>query len=283
MTESAWHLRTLTPRDVDEAIEWAASEGWNPGLNDRHCFMATDPCGFLGGFLDDEMVATISVVKYGRDFGFLGFYIVRPDFRGQGYGLRTWNAGLEYLNGRNIGLDGVVDQQENYRKSGFKLAYRNIRYQGEGGGEAPMDPSIVNLDSMPVQAVVDYDREFFPDDRTAFVQCWIQQPGIHALGIVNDGLLAGYGVIRPCLEGFKIGPLFAESGTLARLLFRALCSRVDSDQPVFLDTPESNPDAVALARENRMIRVFETARMYSRETPALPLQKIFGVTTFELG
>jgi hypothetical protein len=29
--------------------------------------------------------------------------------------------------------------------------------------------------------------------------------------------------------------------------------------------------------------VFETARMYTSDFPQLPLEKIFGVTTFELG
>ena len=31
---------------------------------------------------------------------------------------------------RVIGLDGVVAQQQNYRKSGFELAYANVRYGG---------------------------------------------------------------------------------------------------------------------------------------------------------
>jgi len=94
------------------------------------CYFTVDPQGFLIGQLDDDPVATISMVKYGQFFGFLGFYIVKPECRGKGYGMAIWQAGMHYLKGCNIGLDGVVDQQENYKKSGFKLAYRNIRYQG---------------------------------------------------------------------------------------------------------------------------------------------------------
>ena len=63
-------------------------------------------------------------------FAFLGFYIVRPDLRGRGYGLRIWNAAVDHAGGRTIGLDGVVAQQENYKKSGFRLAYANVRYGG---------------------------------------------------------------------------------------------------------------------------------------------------------
>ena len=84
----------------------------------------------------------ISAVRYGSGFGFIGFYIVRPNFRGQGYGLQIWNAAMARLAGRTIGLDGVVAQQDNYRKSGFVLAWNNARFEGLGGGPRPADGAI---------------------------------------------------------------------------------------------------------------------------------------------
>jgi hypothetical protein len=30
---------------LDQAMEWAAAEGWNPGLNDADCFHTADPTG----------------------------------------------------------------------------------------------------------------------------------------------------------------------------------------------------------------------------------------------
>lgn len=111
--------------DVQRMARWAGDENWNPGNTDAHAFFAADPGGFLIGRLDGEPVACISVVKYGQAFGFLGFYIVRPELRGKGYGLEIWRAGMARLAGRNIGLDGVVALQGNYRKSGFRLAWNN--------------------------------------------------------------------------------------------------------------------------------------------------------------
>jgi predicted GNAT family N-acyltransferase len=40
----------------------------------------------------------------------LGFYIVKKDYRGQGDGIQIWKAALNHLSGRNIGLDGVLEQ-----------------------------------------------------------------------------------------------------------------------------------------------------------------------------
>jgi hypothetical protein len=77
-------IRTLRSEEISLAIDWAAGEGWNPGLGDAACFAAADPHGFLVGELDGQPVATISCVDYGDGFSFLGLYIVRKDLRGRG-------------------------------------------------------------------------------------------------------------------------------------------------------------------------------------------------------
>jgi GNAT superfamily N-acetyltransferase len=233
--------------------------------------------------LGDEPIATISVVKYGDSFGFLGFYIVKPEYRGKGYGIQIWNAGLAYLRGRTIGLDGVVDQQSNYRNSGFRLAYRNIRYRGTGGGYFSNESGIVQLSTLPFDEIYAYDKPFFPDDRMQFLKCWIDQPQSTALGILQNRTLAGYGVLRTCRSGCKIGPLFADSPELAERLFLALKAHAPEGAPIFLDTPAVNSAAVALAKRHNMTVVFETARMYTGKNPDVPLNRVFGVTTFELG
>ena len=52
---------------------------------------------------------------------------------------------------------------------------------------------------------------------------------------------------------------------------------------MFLDVPEPNRDAVALARSRGLAPVFETARMYTGAVRDVAIHRIFGVTTFELG
>jgi GNAT superfamily N-acetyltransferase len=130
MMEDRFRMRAMRPDEIALAADWAAAEGWNPGLADAMCFGVVDPEGFLLGELDGAPAATISVINYDDRFAFLGFYIVRPDLRGCGYGWRMWQAGLAHAASRTIGLDGVLAQQENYKTSGFALAYRNVRHGG---------------------------------------------------------------------------------------------------------------------------------------------------------
>jgi ribosomal protein S18 acetylase RimI-like enzyme len=283
MSTPNYIVRNMTRTELDLAVEWAAAEGWNPGLHDADSFYAADPNGFLIGLLDDEPIAVISVVKYGADFGFLGFYIVKPEYRGQGYGLKIWNAGMESLQGRNVGLDGVVAQQENYKRSGFQLAYNNRRYEGSGGGEVDSDAQLVPLSYLAFDTVAAYDQPFFPADRTTFLRHWLTLPESTVLGWMQDDQLAGYGMVRLCRNGYKIGPLFADTPDIAQKLFLALKACVPQGAALFLDTPETNPAAVELAQNAGMTMVFETARMYTGALPNLPIERLYGVTTFELG
>jgi hypothetical protein len=100
--------------------EWAAAEGWNPGLYDAACFYETDPDGFFLGELDGEPIACLSCVAYDDSFGFVGHYIVRPEFRGLGHGIQVWRAGMARLGTRNVGFDGVLAQVGNYGRSGLR-------------------------------------------------------------------------------------------------------------------------------------------------------------------
>ncbi len=78
-------------------------------------------------------------------------------------------------------------------------------------------------------------------------------------------------------------PLFADDEHVADSLFCTLCGHAPLGAPVFLDTPEPNSAALDLAKRHHMHPVFETVRMYTREDPGLPIDRIFGVTSFELG
>jgi ribosomal protein S18 acetylase RimI-like enzyme len=273
-------IRSMTQADLATAIGWAAAEGWNPGHADAGPFLAEDSGGFLMGWLEDQPVASISVIRYETGFGFLGFYIVAPRHRGQGHGIALWRAGMARLEGRVVGLDGVVDQQANYRKSGYVLAHRNIRYGGVVAVDAPTDPRLVAPDDPG--AIIAFDQPFFPAPRTRFLAAWLAAPGHVVRALIEDGEITGYGVLRPCREGAKIGPLFAANEADADLLFRALASQTPPG-PVFLDPPEPNAAALRLTERHGMTPSFETARMYRGPAPELPLQRIFGITSFELG
>jgi GNAT superfamily N-acetyltransferase len=275
------NIRTMRADEIALAADWAAAEGWNPGLADAACFATVDPQGWFIAELDGAPAATVSCVNYDERFAFLGFYMVRAELRGRGLGLRIWNAAIAHAGGRVIGLDGVVAQQENYKKSGFQLAYANIRYGGSLAAP-PAPQGIIALRDVPFAMVEASDATVFPAPRPAFLRAWIGTPGHIGCALMRDGALAGWGVIRPCRSGRKIGPLVADASATAEAVLSALLAQAGGGE-IFLDVPAVNRDATRLAQSLGLKPVFETARMYTGAIPQLALGRVFGVTTFELG
>ena len=196
---------------------------------------------------------------------------------------------MQHAGDRIVGLDGVVAEQDTYRRSGFDLAYRNVRYGGLApanfsGGSAG-DVEIVSLDA-PTDELVEFDRTVFPAARNRFLHCWLTAPGHVARAARVNGTFAGYGVIRPCRSGYKIGPLFALDQSIAEALTADLLGSLE-EKPgaceVYLDVPEPNGEAAALAEALGLAPVFETARMYTGAHPNIALERVFGVSSFELG
>ena len=286
MTPDDMHIRGMTRDELDVLVEWAAREGWNPGLDDAEVFWNADPDGFVAAEIGAELIGGGSIVAYDTRYGFMGFFIMRPDYRGRGLGDRLWNERKRRLltrldPGASIGMDGVFDMQEYYARGGFRFVCRDLRFEGRGM-KSPYPQEIVEASFLPFERIDLYDRRHFPAPRSGFLRSWIQRPGGHALAVMEDDAMRGYGVMRPCRTGHKIGPLFAVNASVAERLLVALGSRVPGE-PIFLDVPEINRDALALVARHGMKEVFGCARMVLGPIPKLPDAEIFGVTTFELG
>jgi hypothetical protein len=281
-TDTNFIVRGMRPDEVELIRILETAEGWNPVFHAGPCFFATDPGGFFVGELDGQPISCISCVAYDRSFGFLGMYIVRPEFRGRGYGLQTWRAGMAHLGTRNVGLDGVPAQQSNYKRSGFAVAYDHIRYRGEGGGPSPA--GVVRLSAAPFEDVLAYDRGCFPAPRPAFLRAWLTLPESVALGCLREGRLTGFGVVHRSVDGFKIAPLFADNLAVAAVLLRGLKAETGGES-FFLDAPDDAENAAAgeLVRRFGLREVFRTARMYTQGRPRLHAGRVFGITSMELG
>jgi GNAT superfamily N-acetyltransferase len=268
-------------RAARAAVSWAEAEGWNPGLDDEQRFLAADPGAFLATERDGEVVATVSCARYGDAYAFIGFYIVRSDLRGRGIGSPLFDRALERAGRRVVGLDGVLEQQSWYERRGFVPAHRNIRWHTIGGGRRPA--GLVELSSVPFEQLLAFDAAVFGAERERFLRVWVDRPAGHALACVSKAGLAGYGVLRPCRVGAKLGPLIADDEEVAEALFAGLVAAAGPGADVSLDMPAANHRAAGLRAANGMVPSFETVRMYLNGRPSEDVQRVFGVTTLEFG
>ena len=274
-------INKMSFEDMSFAVSSANSEGWNPGLFDADCFYHADPNGFLMAKIDSNKVGCISAVAYNDNYGFIGFYIVAPEYRGKGYGVELGKAALASLGDRNIGLDGGLERQDVHKKYwGFSYAYKNMRFQGKA--ESKKLPTALPIAGVDFNKLLEYDSQVFLFSRPVFLSCWISRADSFGYYLEHEGTILGYGILRKCFTGYRIGPLFADDEIIAREIVDALLSNIPGEL-YYLDIPEPNTASLKIVQQYNMQKVFETARMYTKEIPNVPLHKVFGITSFELG
>lgn len=190
------------------------------------------------------------------------------------------------------------EQQANYQKWGFEVEYDNLRFGGvldtTGSDEADVsdcdgddDSGIVIVNGVGtelMEKVVAFDRAHFPATRTNFLHAWLTASQ-HVLRIaLESGTIKGYGVLRPSQEGFRVGPLFADSDDVAERLLQSLgAAAIPPRSSICVDVPEPNINALQLFRRMGLSHLWSTGRMYRGKSPELPLKNIYGITTLELG
>lgn len=272
--------RVASLSELQQILDWAAQEGWNPGLDDAEAFFRADPHGFFIAVDDDNTpVAAISVVNHSDDFAFLGLYIVRPEFRGQGIGFGLWTHAMNHAGNRTVGLDGVEAQQNNYKKSGFTLYGSTTRYTGQIQRQSHPDIRIAGAKDIP--RLIEIEANASGVKKPDYLAAWFENVSGRTTILRHDpNGISGFCTIRACQNGAKIGPLYVGEAEGARDLIAQAASLFDG--PYTLDVPETSTELTQMCRQLGWTAGFKTARMY-RGAFASPQCASFAVTSLELG
>ena len=276
-------IKPLLKRDVSTLLAWVCAEGWNPGIYDIGLYQTLNPQGVLGAYLGDQLIGASAVFKHNPWFAFFGLYLVHPDYREQGVGIKMTRHRLNLAGYRNIGLDGVLEKVDTYRKVGFRRAHLNQRFSFSVSN-IPEPKGLVDLKTLPLTAILKFEQgnQLFPGCRKALLQRWLYHDQFIGRVLVSEGQIQGYVLLRPGEDCMRIGPLLATSPNTARTLFISALHH-SQGKLVYLDTPETNLNARSIIDEFNGQLVFETARMYRGYQPELQYPAIYGLTALEAG
>ncbi len=279
-------FQKLDLEGVKTLVNRAKAEGWNPGPYDAEVFYNTDPEGFYGYFHDGTMIAGGSIVSYNKEFGFMGFFIVKPEYRSLGIGRKLWYQRRDTLlsrlkEGVPIGMDGVIAMQPFYKKGGFEISFRDERYE-KTGMKFKTDINISPIADEDIDSILNYDKKCFGFSRPQFMKPWLKLPGNKTFKYTEKNKLRGFAVVRKADNGYKVCPLFADTEMVAEELYKACLNSV-AGEALYLDIPVINKGAVNLIKKYNAAYVFECARMYYGNPPDIDIYKVYGITTFELG
>ncbi|WP_417267913.1 GNAT family N-acetyltransferase [Celeribacter baekdonensis] len=275
-------LRRATPRDLGQVLQWAAAEGWNPGLDDASAFWGADGDGFFVAEVEDQIVAAISVVNHDADFAFLGLYLCLPAFRGRGIGYALWTEALKHAGTRTVGLDGVAAQEANYAKSGFVKTGSTARF--EGGVPVVVLPGLRPMMPQDITAIATLDRLANGYMRPCFLSGWLLGTETRQSVVCEkDDEITGFATARLCHQGCKIGPVIAPDQQTALALMHSAAQALGASD-VIVDVPDLQQDFRQTLIAQGFELTFETARMYRGRPPNPPaVQTLYGIATMELG
>tara|TARA_B100000965_G_scaffold344414_1_gene314641 strand:- start:3025 stop:3912 length:888 start_codon:yes stop_codon:yes gene_type:complete len=289
-------IRPMSEDDIDFVTEISRKEGFVPGVGDLGIYQNTDKQGLWVGWLDHKPIGCIAGIRYNQNYGFLGLFLVKDEYRGRGFGLQLWKKALDHLKDLPcIGLEAAPERIVDYSKWGFTVSSKTTRWQWLGNGKI-LEENFINDDlddfsfvegsSIPTNAVEKFDEKREATPRPHFLSSWLNHPAGKVIAVVDkEGVCHGFGRIRPCLlqsgDGWRIGPLMADSPKLLKILLKKL---IDSHPGlIIIDSPGLNKTASKLFKDLGFTSESETFRMYKGSLLPVSMNDVYGLACLELG
>ena len=274
-------IRNLTLQEMVFPMEVAYKEGWNPGLYDGAAFFQADPDGFFIAELDGGMVGGIMAVSYGEEMVFIGNHFVLPPFRNKGYGKALWEYALTRAAGKTIGANGLTEGKSFYESYGFQGTGNVIRCRGSIFPKGRLSDDVYSAHDVDFRELLRFDAGFFGVPRESFLRAWLETPAMESLCILKDGEIRGWGCMRRCREGWRLGPVFAVDYMFAEGILRHFAVKTIAED-LYMDIPENNVQAIKLAFSMGMTPLDARLRLRRGGQTQEPQDQIFGFTTLDI-
>jgi GNAT superfamily N-acetyltransferase len=291
-------------QNVDEvsiAMEWAAQEGWNVGKHDAKAYYKAFPSGCRLLLVKEQLVGAIFLANYSKDFVFIGLFVVEKSFRGKGFGKILWEYAMREVEKKiSVGLYAVPQQVSRYASSNFKTLNNILRWNAQapavtnfsvGANSLNKTLLIEKSNTDLIAQVNEYESKMFPAPRFELIKAMLELPQVVGVAIKESEQIVGYGLIRPCQKGYRIGPLYANSFEAVKALTTKLLEMIAGlNETVVFDTlpPSQNRFITMFAEYFNLQRVndADTYAMFKGEIPKEieeSFEKTYAACSLELG
>ncbi len=188
---------------------------------------------------------------------FVTTFITKPELRGQGIGMKVWDACKKAVAGKNILINAAPDREKMYNRLGFVVSknrmaivdYVFLFKKADTLREVQVDKSVV-LDYCQslFDGICAYDKGIQPIERAAFLKNHIEKSDKVKVTLRN-GKVAGYVCLRKGYKGFMIMPLYANTTEIARQLLKEIVAGVSDNETLKIGIPNGNKEAEDLFKE----------------------------------
>ena len=272
------------PGKMDDELDWIAGP---------------EGKGVYVGELNGQKVTGVGMIQHNDSYGWVGMYFCEEEHRGKGLAFKTWKTARAAIDPKlNLGLDGIVSKAHLYEREGFKRAWNiSVDYLFVSSILEVYD-NMTAPDGIIIKSATEVDfaklKLYTEDvigvkfDRPGLLEKWITLPTHTALAAVNDnGDVVGFGTIRETInfqeDGYRLGPLLADNGDIARFLLLKLAQGVNlALKFVIFILYETNAEAKKILNELKKDHYADVVRMYTGDEPPLKKEKYFGTFSIEL-
>lgn len=231
--------RTMRLADIAAGLRFCRTSGWNQVQRDWELFLHLSPAGCYVAMQAEQIVGTVTTVRYQERFGWIGMMLVDPALRGQGIGRQLMTAALTALGAEACArLDATPAGFPLYRKLDFHEEYRLQRMEGTPPAQA-LPHEAQPMQHADLAEICAWDQAVFGADRSVLL-AWLFAGAPELCWVVRQaGRLRGYVFGRRGHRFVHLGPVVATAERAAPQLVTA-CFASASAQPLILDVPQQH-------------------------------------------
>ena len=184
------------------------------------------------------MLGFVTGLNLSEDLAFIGDYVVRNEYQGQGIGRALWNNALRHIGSdRNLALHSATDMTLKYKNnSGFVVDSGIQIYLFEGKIDCSLmlgrveGISVIPINEENIGKVIQYDRQVCGGiDRTILIEGQVTGPDIVAMVALHRQEVVGYGVVCVSIANkARTDQIYANTSAIGELLLAQCCRSLAS-------------------------------------------------------
>ncbi len=239
----------MKPDDIADSLKLCRKAKWNQLEPDWQIFLQHSPEACMVATFQDQIVGTVTTIRYGHSFSWVGMVLVDPEFRRQGIGKQLLQEALQILQTEEtVKLDATPQGREVYLKLNFVDEYPLSRMNMVLAKDLfyPTNARAIQKEDLP--GLIEFDSKIFGANRSSLLLWMSEKAPEFSFLIEEKNKIKGYSMGRYGNDFIHIGPIIAESSSIAKeLLFAALSKCAGS--PVIMDVLHFEPEWIAWLKE----------------------------------
>jgi ribosomal protein S18 acetylase RimI-like enzyme len=248
-----------------------------------------EPDGCFVAEMYGRPVGNVFTVNYGR-FGWIGFLIVKSDFRRRGIGTVLMKQAMDYLLShrvRTVRLEAVLQIAGLYRRLGFMDEYESLRFVGDNvKTEFSSSHQVDAIEREEIIELSEFDAEYFGANRIRVLEKLYQDSPQGCFASASGSRITGYIMRREKEEGYTIGPWICSPGNpeIAQELLIECLKTMGADRKVYVGVPAVNKTAVRTLESLGFRQYSKSIRMYfGKRVKAESVEGLFAIAGPEKG